>query len=313
MSEKEKATESAAVEVKTETKKVLGRGIATAKGPSRLKFSEKDAMPQTGLFLAHLESVVLSNITIGEDTTGMPSFNGLEIPKLTLTFASNESDASKRKYATLSFTAVESNVETIPFGKKSWQVDRIMDWFKHLMNVYVVKGVREFTEEEAQALSLPFVDFDENNGYVPVDPEVVIAGWRTLFENFENIFNRGGKDGKPVYKTSDGKAIAVWLKLLRFVKRNKKWSPVASGNQAGALVIPSFIGEGCIEIYKANEVPAIRLNAMTESIIPREIEAPKQPTPIGGGVPMGGVPMPGDIPMGDYTGIETSAAEDLPF
>ena len=35
---------------------------------------------------------------IGDDKTGMPSFNGLEIPKLTITFASNEEDANKRHY-----------------------------------------------------------------------------------------------------------------------------------------------------------------------------------------------------------------------
>lgn len=303
------ATESASVE----TKKVVRRGVSTARGPQRLKFTERDAMPKTGLFLAHLESVVLSSMQIGEDTTGMPSFNGMEIPKLTLTFASNETDVAKRKYVNLTFNAVESNVDTIPGGKKSWTVDRVMDWFKHLMNVYVLKGTRDFTEEEEAALCLPFVDFDENNAYVPVEPEVVVAGWRTLFENFENIFNRGGKDGKPVYKTSDGKAIAVWIKLLRFIKRNNKWTAVLSGNQAGDLGFSSFVGEGCVEIFKQNEIPAIHLNAVSESILPKEVESPKQPNVGVGAVPVGGVPIPGDVPMGDFVGIETSAAEDLPF
>ena len=93
--------------------KVIRRGISTARGTTRLKFSDSDAKPN-GLFLAHLESVDFSMIKIGEETTGMPSFNGLEIPRLRFLFTSNEPDEAKRKYVTLQFTAVESNADTIP-------------------------------------------------------------------------------------------------------------------------------------------------------------------------------------------------------
>ena len=48
---------------------VARRGIATARGTQRLKFSHSDAK-SNGLFIAHLESVDVSTIKIsGESTT----------------------------------------------------------------------------------------------------------------------------------------------------------------------------------------------------------------------------------------------------
>lgn len=114
-----------------------------------------------------------------------------------MTFASNEEDPNKRHYVSKTFTAVESNVNTIPGGKEEWKVNSVFDWLKHVLNVYYLKG-RELTDEEATALSLTFEDFDEQGEYVSVDTEIVINAWKVLFENFENIMNRG-KNGKPVY------------------------------------------------------------------------------------------------------------------
>lgn len=193
-----------------EVKKVSRRGLGSARGTARLKFSNDQAKPN-GLFLGHLEEVKYSTITIGEDKTGMPSFNGFEIPKLTLTFASNEEDPNKRHYVSKTFTAVESNVNTIPGGKEEWKVNSVFDWLKHVLNVYYLKG-RELTDEEATALSLTFEDFDEQGEYVSVDTEIVINAWKVLFENFENIMNRG-KDGKPVYHD---KTINLFLFGLNF-------------------------------------------------------------------------------------------------
>lgn len=298
----------------TVVKKVSRRGVAAARGTTRLKFSHEQAK-QNGLFLAHLDNVVVSMIQIGEDKTGMPSFNGLEIPKLVLTFASNESDVNKRHYTTLQFTAVESNANTIPGGKDEWKVNTVFDWFKHILNVYVLKG-RELTEEESSALTLSFEDFDEQGEYVPVEPEDVIAGWKTLFENFENIINRG-KEGQPYYKSKDGKDIPVWIKLLRYIKNNKRgWMPVNNGD----LAFPSFVGEGCVEVYKQNTIPSIRIDSVKESIIPMNVEkakAPNMPTP---NVGMGSAPAMGGVPVGDpmvsggnFGGISVEAMEDMPF
>lgn len=308
------ATSAEVQEEAQSVKRVNRRGVAAARGTTRLKFSHEQAK-QNGLFIGHLESVVVSMIQIGEDKTGMPSFNGLEIPKIVLTFASNDPEVAKRNYVTLQFTAVESNANTIPGGKDEWKVNTVFDWFKHILNVYVLKG-RELTEDEANALTLSFEDFDEQGEYVPVEPEDVVAGWKTLFENFENIINRG-RDGQPYYKSKDGKYIPVWIKLLRYIKTGKKgWQPVNNGD----LAFPSFVGEGCIEVYKQNTPPSIRIDSIKEAIIPMNVEkakAPNMPTPGMGGIAapaMGGVPVVDPmVGAGNFNGIATEAAEDMPF
>lgn len=291
-----------------EVKKVSRRGLGSARGTARLKFGNDQAKPN-GLFLGHLEEVKYSTITIGEDKTGMPSFNGFEIPKLTLTFASNEEDPNKRHYVSKTFTAVESNVNTIPGGKEEWKVNSVFDWLKHVLNVYYLKG-RELTDEEATALSLTFEDFDEQGEYVSVDTEIVINAWKVLFENFENIMNRG-KDGKPVYHDKNNKFIPVWLKLLRYVKSRKSWTPINNGD----LSLPQFVGEGCIEIYQQNAIPSIKIDLVKETILIMNVEKPKTPNmPAIGGM----APMMGEVaidrtmnPMG--ADISSQTIDDMPF
>ena len=291
-----------------EVKKVSRRGLGSARGTARLKFGNDQAKPN-GLFLGHLEEVKYSTITIGEDKTGMPSFNGFEIPKLTLTFASNEEDPNKRHYVSKTFTAVESNVNTIPGGKEEWKVNSVFDWLKHVLNVYYLKG-RELTDEEATALSLTFEDFDEQGEYVSVDTEIVINAWKVLFENFENIMNRG-KDGKPVYHDKNNEFIPVWLKLLRYVKSKKSWTPINNGD----LSLPQFVGEGCIEIYQQNAIPSIKIDLVKETILIMNVEKPKTPNmpAVGGMAPMmGGVAIDQTMnPMG--TDISSQTIDDMPF
>lgn len=291
-----------------EVKKVSHRGLGSARGTARLKFGNDQAKPN-GLFLGHLEEVKYSTITIGEDKTGMPSFNGFEIPKLTLTFASNEEDPNKRHYVSKTFTAVESNVNTIPGGKEEWKVNSVFDWLKHVLNVYYLKG-RELTDEETTALSLTFEDFDEQGEYVSVDTEIVINAWKVLFENFENIMNRG-KDGKPVYHDKNNKFIPVWLKLLRYVKSRKSWTPINNGD----LSLPQFVGEGCIEIYQQNAIPSIKIDLVKETILIINVEKPKTPnTPaVGGMAPMmGGVAIDQTMNLMG-TDISSQTIDDMPF
>lgn len=291
-------------------KKVVRRGIGSAKGTTRLKFTHELARPN-GLFIAHLEDVTVSNIKIGEESTGMPSFNGMEIPKITFTFATNEDDVNKRHYQTLVFTAVESNVNTIPGGNESWKVDSVFNWIKHILNVYVLKG-RELTEEEEEILSLNFTDFDEQGEYVSVEPEVVISAWRSLFENILAFLNN---NGTPHYKNKDGKLIPVWIKLIRYTKNKSGWKAVNYGN----LSFPTFVGEGCIEIFKQNVFPSIRLDSVKEAIIPMNIETPKKPnigmTPnmgVNAGVTVGDIPAVDPMMSNNFNNI-AQAAEDMPF
>lgn len=293
-------------EVAQEAPKVNRRGLGSARGAQRMKFSHEHAMPN-GLFMAHLDSVVVSSILIGEDKTGLPSFNGMQIPRIALTFASNEAEANKRHYITLSFTAVESNVDTIPGGSKEWTVNTVLDWFKHILDVYYLKG-RELTQEEEEALSLPFTDFDDNGEYVPVDVEEVVAGWRTLFENFANMLETA-KNGSPIYKTADGKNITVWIKLIRYNKTVKSgWKPVA---QSGDLTFPTFVGEGCIEIFNQQAKPSIRLDAVKEAIKPMNIETAKPKNPNMPSMP--GIPVGDPMDGGFDAGLNAEAATDMPF
>lgn len=307
----------AAAEQAAPIKKVVRRGVSNeTRGTTRLKFSHKDAK-QNGLFLAHIDSIEVNMMKVGEDKNGMPSFAGCEVPKLVIRFASNEENVDARRWVTLQFNAVESNVNTIPGGKEVWKVDLIFNWFKHLMNVFVLKG-RPMTEAEEDALSLSYQDFDENGDYINVAPEVILEGWKQLFENFANIMNTG-RDGNPVYKSVDGKPITIWLKLLRYTRQGKKgWQPVSNGD----LVVPSFVGEGCIEIFKSNTIPTVRIDANRETILPMKIEKAKTPTqmpaaPMGGAMYGGGV----EIPQGGMgmSGMEGTASflgdddDDLPF
>lgn len=306
-------SESKVTTEKVETKKVNRRGIGSARGTTRLKFNHTLAKPN-GLFLAHLDAVEVKTITIGEDKTGMPSFNGYDIPKLVLTFASNEEDANKRHYVTLEFNAVESTANTIPGAKDEWKVNTVFDWLKHILNIYVLRG-RELTEAEEAALSLSYEDFDDEGNYSSVEVETVIAAWKTLFENFENIMNRG-KDGAAYYTDKNGKFVPVWIKLLSSVKTKQGWKNVNNGS----LSFPGFVGSGCIERFVANQMPSITVDVIRESIIPKETEkakTPNMPNAMGGiGGMMGGVPIADPMTMGgmnEMTDIAAAAAEDMPF
>lgn len=317
MSEKTQAKVEGGQSAEVVTKK-RRRGISNdTRSTSRLKFDDvRDANKVNGLFIGHLESVEVKDITVGEETTGMPSFTGMTIPKLVLTFASNHPTPAERRYVLMQFMPAESNVDTIPNGPKAWQVDRIMAYLKHILDVYVLKG-KPMTEEQEDALTLPFEDFDDNGEYVTVDVNEVINGWRALFDNFATIMNTG-REGKPVYVGADGKIVSIWMKLLRFAKNKNQWKPIESGNRAGDLAFPGFVGEGVIEIFKQNTQPVLKIDATKESIRVMEIaKTPNTPAvpgmpgaPMGGGVPagfadqgMGGDPIPS---FGDQV-------SDLPF
>lgn len=280
------------------------RGVASARGTTRLKFTHTDADSATGLFRAHLENVDVTTIKIAENSQGMPSFNGLEIPRLRFNFASNEQVAAKRKYITLSFNAVESNRDTIPGGKDAWKVDQVFDWIKHILKVYACNGKEledVFDANTLSALNLDYEDFDAEGLYVPVEPEKVIASWKTLFDNVSNILNRGNKE-TPYYLV-DGKPIDVWIKLLRCTKSSKKgWVNVNNGD----LSFPTFIGEGCIEKYVPNSRPSIHLDIVKESIIPRVKDEPKTPTQLGAPAMGMGIAAMGGV-MGEPTGYDGGA------
>lgn len=310
--------------------KKIRRGVSNETvAVSQLKFSEKDAA-RNGLFI-----VALNNVSVdwSQNADGK-TFTGLRVPRLTFEFVSiAQKNPKERRHVYHTIFPVESNVDTIPGGKYDWQVDNIFKWIKHVLEVFYLKG-REFTDEETDALELSFIDFEENEEgqieYVSVDPQDVLNGYRSLFENTAAMLNgsfglKDGETAKPVYKTADGKDIPCWIKLLRCTKNKNKWRNVAIGNNAGDLAVPSFVGSGILELVKGSgsniQSPAIvRLDVTKESITPQKVdEAPSVGIPqmpgMGGAVVAGAPAMPGfaNPASEDVNPAYAGAGDDMPF
>ena len=289
--------------------KKLRRGVSNqTQAVSQLKFHEKDAA-SNGLFIGHLEDVSVDWSVNADGKT----FTGLRVPRLTFHFTSNHANVNERRHVYQTLFPVESNVQTIPGGTEDWKVNNVFNWIKHILDVFYLKG-RQFTEQEEDALSLSFCDFDDNGEYVAVDPEEVIAGYATLFNNTVALLNgtfnlKEGETPKVAYKDANGNPINLWLKLLRHKKRKNDWVNVG---QNGDLSFDVFIGAGAIEIQKPNTPPAIlRLDMSKESITPKETR--KQPTIGGQNVP-GGVMVGG--PVNDMMNPQNPAFDaggDMPF
>lgn len=319
----EGTTNAVAPAVEETTKKKKRRGISNdTRGSSRLKFDERrDAQRANGLFIGHLDNVEVTWVTLGADVQGLQSFAGLAIPVLSLTFASNDESEAVRRYVTHRMMPAESNALTIPGGAEAWKVESVLAWMKHLMDVFVLKG-RVMTEAEEDALCLPFDDTDDDGNYVPVESEVVVDGWKILFENFVKLMNN---EGKPVYKTATGGIIPIWMKLLRFTKFKNAWTPVVRGKSTmGDLGFTNFVGEGCIELYKSQVAPLLKIDVSKESITYKETAKTTAPTMPGAPMMGGAVPtsqMPA-MPMGGSENTFTGGsqfpgvgnpADELPF
>lgn len=294
---------------------------------TRLKFHEKDASPANGLFMAHVESVAVEWSQSAEGN----SFAGLKMPRLVITFGSAHADPKERRYVTKTLFPVESNVDTIPGGKDAWQVDAVLNWSKHLIDTFYLHG-RELTAAEEDALELPFEDFSEDeNGnveYVSVDPQTVLDGYRSLFDNVAAMLNGSfaladGEVAKPTYKDMNGKPINCWIKLLRAVRTRKgQWKDVDRNKD---LAFTAFVGSGAIEIVKMKDgkvlPPTIlSVDKVKESITPKQTEAqaPNVGVPGMPGMPgMAGAVVPPTggtfgAPAGG-AGFDPTASDDMPF
>lgn len=297
-------------------KKPRRRGVSNeTQAVSRLKFHQKDASPSNQLFIGHLESV---DVQWSQDANGK-TFTGMRVPRLTFVFASNHAKPDERRYVFHSLFPQESNVDTIPGGSKAWQVDNVLNWIKHMLDVFYLKG-REMTEEEEDALSLPFVDFDENGEYSEVPVEDVLAGYTTLFTNAAVILNgtwnlSDGEKAHPCYKDKDGKYLPIWMKLLRYKKVKNEWR---ANGQNGDLDFDPFIGAGCIELLikkNGQTLPPARLRvdlsreSITEKEVNKEPNAGVPAIPAGGGVMADGLPTGGaEIPSAFI-----DAASEMPY
>ena len=309
--------ENVVVEGAQTTTKKVRRGVSNkTQAVTQLKFHEKDAA-QNGLFVGHLEEVRV-DWSNSEDSKDFPS---MAVPRLTIHFASNHTNASERRHVYQTLFPIPSNVNTIPGGSEEWKVNNVFNWIKHILDVFYLKG-RELTEAEEEALSLPFDDTDDNGEYVVVDTEDVLAGYRAIFEATASMLNgefnlADGDTPKPCFKTADGKFVPCWIKLLRHKKRKNDWINVT---QNGDLGFDTFIGNGVVELLKKDMPPTVlRIDHARESITPKEVK--KLPTI---GAPNMSIPGMGGVvannPMGDVSGMynpsfdaSSAANGDMPF
>lgn len=283
------------------------RGVNNqTKAVAQLRFHEKDASTQNGLFVGHLDSISVDWSVNAEGK----QFTGEKVPRVTLHFASNHTNATEQRHVYYTLNCVESNVNTIPDGSEDWKVNNIFNWMKHILDVYYLKG-REMTEDEEVALTLPFEDYDEEGNYVVVETTEVIKGYAYIFNNFVAMMNgnfmlKDGETPKPCYKTADGKFIPAWLKLLRYKKVKGEWKAVA---QNGELGFDSFIGSGVVELIRKDFPPAIlRVDSAKESITPKETKKAPSIGGMNGSIAnMGGVMASSPMNMG---GVANSAFAD---
>lgn len=309
----EKVNETVAAGAQAATPKKKRRGVSNeTHAVASLKFTEKDAA-QNGLFIGHLAEVRIDWSVNNEGG----NFTGLKVPRITLHFASNHTNAAEQRHYYHSIFPVPSNVDTIVGGKEEWKVNNVLAWIKHLLDILYLKG-RELTPAEEDALAIPFEDSDEDGNYIAIDPEEVLAGYSAIFKAAVSMLNgefglAEGETPKPCYKTADGKPISLWMKLLRHNKRKGEWQNVGPN---GDLAFDNFIGAGVIEIQKGNNPPAIlRVDFSRESITPKEVnKRPSIGVPATGGVIVGA----GMQPIGDATGMPangayTEAGSDMPF
>ena len=173
------------------------------------------------------------------------------------------------------------------------------------------------TEEEEAALTLPFEDFDDEGNYVAVETKDVIAGYAFIFNNFAAMMNgqfnlADGEVAKPCFKTSDGKFIPAWLKLLRHKKVKGEWRNVA---QNGELGFDSFIGNGVVELIRKDMPPAVlRVDLAKESITPKETKKAPTMGGVASSMPMGGVMAGSPMDMGvPGNSAFADAASEMPF
>lgn len=305
----------------TENVKKSRRGIVSSARTTVLRFHEKDAVsiqgPALGLFVGHLASIEVAKSTIREDAKGLQSFAGKEIPRLIIRFESNHSEADERRHYTQTFNPVESNVDTIPGGKDAWQVDNVFTWMQNILDLFYLNG-RKLNDEEADALTLTFEDYDENNNYIPVEADDVIKGYTVVFENFAAMMNGtfGTKEqeatGKPCYLTDKGTIIPLWMKLTRYQKARNEWRATGSN---GELAFDVFYRTPLLEKIKGQNPPTkVCYDPSRESITPKEVK--KAPSIGGQAAPgmAGGVVMPGNVPMGMPQGnAGTEAGGEMPF
>lgn len=257
------------VQTPNATPKRRGRGISNdLQAATRKSFTKDDVESTTGLFITMINSVKVEWSTGKDDNKDFPN---MAIPRLVIDVCSCQSNPQERRYITKTFFPVPSNVDTCIGGKDEWKVTSILKFMKHMLDVFYLKGTKVLTTEEETALDLDFYDIDDNGNYEYIEPEVVVSAYGKLFSAFAHIMNTGN-GGKPVFVQPDGKAVVIRTKLLSAIKTKNGWSLLNNG----LLDVPTFVGEGLFELYKADSCN-LKFNAVRESFIITESDKKKEP------------------------------------
>lgn len=181
-------------------------------------------------------------------------FAGKTIPSLVFKYENHKLNANE---ADREFSYRESVIGTQKKDGSEIEVatlknlyDQMWARIKHQHDVYSkLPNYAKFSEAVAKAGTALYT-----NGSNPKKTtESTIKAFAEFFTAVAAAFTVGANN-KPVYKDAKGESAPVWLKLLADYSTQK------------FLTFPTFVGDGFIELYKANVEPAISIKA-TESII----------------------------------------------
>lgn len=183
-----------------------------------------------GLNLAKLTSVEVGYIDVKEDSN-WELMKGKRVPRIVFHFESAKDTHSRHYFHNFNVITNEEKEDVIAEG--------MFRSLQHMMEVYGV---------DPKLISRVLTDAID---VTDRSADALIATYEAFFTNVASAFN-GTEDGKRpnVYKDK-----MVWLKLIRDQRNN------------GKLSLPFYPGTGFIELYKANQKAAIRIDVSKNETI----------------------------------------------
>ena len=191
-------------------------------------------------------------------------FRGMKVPRLSFVFEEfdNDKDQEPCRYihSFLAYPLDPSKSE-----KDDWQWNQLSQTLKHFIDV--------FTEDKFLDEYVPLLELDDTN----TDVDAQIKAWDNFMDGVVTIFNG---DGKKLPKLVGKK---VWMKLLLTFKNNKV--------NNGDFGMPSYPGDGVVELYTDKKKPNLRINITKgESITVTPYKAPDAMADISNNASTGDMP-----------------------
>ena len=263
----------------------MAKGINNETRGASLKKFKPNPKINGGLSIGALVEVSVSTAEVKEDSN-MESFRGMTIPRLNFVFESRM-DATGVKKSTYvhSYLPIEHTPESLHFGDggTAWKWDQMSQTIKHFIDVF--RDNRPLTEEEAQMLTVDFVD-EQDGVFVPQEPQVVVDAYKKFFDNVVKMFKPADK---AIYVDEKGTPRILHMKLLYHIKGKN-----VNGGDAG---FPGYVGEGLIELYIPNVAPSISINIGKGESVEPIVPATAGAAP--GGAAAGSTPTAGSVKQAD--------------